>query len=152
MDLAGLLNPLTLNTLIFPLIDLYQEVVRWTYLLNLRSPRKELINIKNKDQKCFLWYHVRHINPSKEHPERIRKINKKLVKHITNAEEITEGDKEFINNIDYDGIEFPCKKKSLARLRWKTIYALTCLVMKMSWFFQFMFQIKNLKTLWICCF
>ena len=85
--------------------------------MNLRSPRKELINIKNKDQKCFLWYHVRHINPSKEHPERIRKINKKLVKHITNAEEITEGDKEFINNIDYDGIEFPCKKKSLARLR-----------------------------------
>ena len=24
--------------------------------------------------------------------------------------------------------------------------------MKMSWFFQFMFQIKNLKTRWICCF
>ena len=85
--------------------------------MNLRSPRKELINIKNKDQKCFLWYHVRHINPSKEHPERIRKINKKLVKHITNAEEITEGDKEFINNIDYDEIEFQCKNKSLARLR-----------------------------------
>ena len=37
----------------------------------LRSPRKGVINIKNKDQKCFLWYHVRHINPSKEHPERI---------------------------------------------------------------------------------
>ena len=89
-DLAGLLNPLTLNTLIFPLIDLYQEVVRWTYLLNLRSPRKELINIKNKDQKCFLWYHVRHINPSKEHPERIRKVDKKLVKHISNPEEITQ--------------------------------------------------------------
>ena len=26
------------------------------------------------------------------------------------------------------------------------------LVMKMSWFFQFLFQIKNLKTQWICCF
>ena len=37
----------------------------------LRNPRKGLINIKNKDQKCFLWCHVRHINPSKEHPERI---------------------------------------------------------------------------------
>ena len=44
-----------------------------------KSPRKGLINIKNKDQKCFLWCHVRHINPSKEHPERIRKIDKKLV-------------------------------------------------------------------------
>ena len=27
-----------------------------------------------------------------------------------------------------------------------------CLIMKMGWFFQLMFQIKNLKTLRICCF
>ena len=39
--------------------------------VELRSPKKGIINIKNKDQKCFLWCHVRHINPSKEHPERI---------------------------------------------------------------------------------
>ena len=39
--------------------------------VELKSPRKGLINIKSKDQKCFLWCHVRHINPSKEHPERI---------------------------------------------------------------------------------
>ena len=45
--------------------------------VELRSPRKGLINIKNKDQKCFLWCHVRHINSLKEHPERI-KINKKV--------------------------------------------------------------------------
>ena len=31
----------------------------------LRNPRKGLINIKNKDQKCFLWYHVRHNSSSK---------------------------------------------------------------------------------------
>ena len=36
--------------------------------VDLRSPRKGLINIKNKDQKRC---HVRHVNPSKEHPERI---------------------------------------------------------------------------------
>ena len=77
----------------------------------LKSPKKGLINIKNKDQKCFLWCHVRHINPSKEHPERIRKIDKKLVKHITNPEEITEEDKEFISDLDYDGIKFPVQKK-----------------------------------------
>ena len=41
--------------------------------VELRSPRKGLINIKTKNQKCFLWCHVRHINPSKEHPERILK-------------------------------------------------------------------------------
>ena len=39
--------------------------------VELRNPRKGLINIKNKDKKCFLWCHVRYINPSKEHPERI---------------------------------------------------------------------------------
>ena len=39
--------------------------------LELKSPRKGLTNIKNKYKKCFLYCHVRHINPSKEHPERI---------------------------------------------------------------------------------
>ena len=29
----------------------------------LKSPKKELINIKNNNQKCFLWCHVRHNNP-----------------------------------------------------------------------------------------
>ena len=75
--------------------------------VELKSPRKGPINITNKDQKCFLWCHVRHINPSKEHPERIRKIDEKLVKHITNPEEITEKDKEFVSDLDYDGIKFP---------------------------------------------
>ena len=27
--------------------------------VELKSPRKGLINIKNKDQKCFLWCHVK---------------------------------------------------------------------------------------------
>ena len=33
--------------------------------VELRIPRKGLINIKNKDQRWFLLRHVRHINPSK---------------------------------------------------------------------------------------
>ena len=83
----------------------------------LKSSKKELINIKNSDQKCFLWCHVMHINPSKEHPERIKKIDKILVKHITNPEEITQKDKEFISDLDYDG---------------KRIFASMYLVMKLS--------------------
>ena len=66
----------------------------------LRSPIKGLINIENEDRKCFLWCHVRHINPSKEHPERIKKTDKKIAeKH------------------DYNELSFPCKKKILARLK-----------------------------------
>ena len=45
--------------------------------VELRSPEKGLINIKNKDQKYFLWSHVKHINPLKEHPERIINEDKK---------------------------------------------------------------------------
>ena len=45
----------------------------------LKSPRKGLINIKNKDQKKILWCHVKHINPSKEHPEKLQKKIKNLL-------------------------------------------------------------------------
>ena len=120
--------------------------------VKLRSQKKALINIKNKDQKWFLWCHVRHINPSKKHPERIRKVDKKLVKHITNPEKFTQEDKELISDLDYDGIEFLVQEKDFSKIEVIKKYALMCLVMKISWFFQFMFQIKNLKTQWICCF
>ena len=43
----------------------------------LKNPRKSLISITCKDQNCFLWCHVRHINPSSEHPEKILKVDKK---------------------------------------------------------------------------
>ena len=55
-------------------ISTYKPLLGSSYIdlpIELRSPRKGLINIKNKDQKCFLWCHVRHINPSKEHPGKI---------------------------------------------------------------------------------
>ena len=63
--------------------------------VELRIPKKGLINIKNKDQKCFLWCYVRHINPVKEHPERIKKNDKKIVKKL-----------------DFDEIEFPVQEKN----------------------------------------
>ena len=57
-------------------ISTYRPLSGSSYIslpVELKSPRKELINIKNKDQKCFLWCHVSHIDPSKEHPKRIKK-------------------------------------------------------------------------------
>ena len=44
----------------------------------LRSSKKALIDIKNNNQKYFLRCHVRHINPSKIHPERTTRKDKKL--------------------------------------------------------------------------
>ena len=36
----------------------------------LKHPKKGLINIKNDDNKCFLWCHVRHLNPLNKKPQR----------------------------------------------------------------------------------
>ena len=44
-------------------------------LAELTIPRKRLINIKNKDKKKFFMVSCQiDINPSKEHPERIKKL------------------------------------------------------------------------------
>ena len=43
---------------------------------------KGLVNLKNKDHKCFMWYHVRLINPTNSHPERINKQDKKNAAHL----------------------------------------------------------------------
>ena len=86
-------------------ISIYRSLAGSSYILlsvELKSPRKGLINIKNKDQKCFLWCHVRHINPSKEHPERIKKTDKKIAEKL-----------------DYDGIEFPVQEKDFNKIEVK---------------------------------
>ena len=43
---------------------------------------KALINLKNKDHKCFMWCHVRLINPTNSHPERINKQDKKIAANL----------------------------------------------------------------------
>ena len=42
----------------------------------LRNPKKGLINIKNKDNECFRWCHIRHLNPQEIDPQRIKKEDK----------------------------------------------------------------------------
>ena len=64
----------------------------------LKHPKKGLTNIKNNDQKSFLWCHVRHINPLKEHPERITKIDKKIA-----------------FSLNYDETEFPVEENDFKK-------------------------------------
>ena len=45
----------------------------------LQNSKKGLINLTNEDHKCFLWSHVRHLNPLKVHPERITQSDKEFV-------------------------------------------------------------------------
>ena len=79
----------------------------------LRSSRKGLINIKNNNQKCFLWCHVRHINPVKIHPERIMREDKKWLMIFIMME-----------------LNFLCEEKILVRLKQKPTFALTRFFMK----------------------
>ena len=65
----------------------------------LRSSKKGLINIKNNDQKCFLWYHIGNINPVKIHPERT-----------------TQNDKKLANDLDHGGIGFPEQEKDFSKI------------------------------------
>ena len=63
-------------------ISTHRPLVGSSYIdlpIELKHPKKRLINIKNNDQKCFLWCHVRHVNPLKEHPEGITNLIKKLL-------------------------------------------------------------------------
>ena len=37
----------------------------------LNNPKKGLKNLRNKDDKCFMWCHVRHLNPVSDNASRI---------------------------------------------------------------------------------
>ena len=65
----------------------------------LRNPRKGLINLKNEDPKCFLWCHVRHLNPQKKDPQRIKR-----------------SDREFEKKLDYSGITFPITINQISKI------------------------------------
>ena len=39
---------------------------------------KALININEKDLKCFMWFHIRLINPQNKNAERINKEDNKI--------------------------------------------------------------------------
>ena len=67
--------------------------------MELRNPKKSLINVKNKDDECFRWCHTRHLNPQIEHTERIKK-----------------SDKQMINELNYDGITFPVMQKQYNKI------------------------------------
>ena len=65
----------------------------------LRNSRRGLINMKNEDNECFRWCHIRHLNPQAKYPQRIKKF-----------------DKEYINKLDYSGIEFPVTTKQYNKI------------------------------------
>ena len=78
-------------------ISMYSPLIGSSFVKlpnDLKNSKKGLSNIKNNDSKSFLWCRV-----IKNHPERIKKEDKKLA-----------------NNLNYEGIEFPISKKDYCKI------------------------------------
>ena len=63
----------------------YEPLLGGTYIplsKVLNNSMKDLINLKNKDHKCFMWCDVRLINPTNSHSERIHKQDKKTAANL----------------------------------------------------------------------
>ena len=70
-------------------------------LCELKNSMKGLISIKNSDNKRFIWFHIRHLNPLKSYLKRITKADKKV-----------------INDLDYDleGINLPVSRTDFGKI------------------------------------
>ena len=68
----------------------------WVPLPKELANKKAIINMKNEDNKCFLWCVLRALNPCEKNPQR---IDKKL--------------KEKENTLNMDGIEYPVSLKDI---------------------------------------
>ena len=59
--------------------------------------KKVLINMENKDDKCFLWCVLRYLHPKQWHEERVADL------------------REYENDLNFKGIEFPVKVKDIQK-------------------------------------
>ncbi|KAL9964574.1 hypothetical protein ACROYT_G028231 [Oculina patagonica] len=55
--------------------------------------------MKNEDNECFRWCHIRHLNPQDKYPQRIKK-----------------SDKAYVEKLNYDGINFPVNIKQFNKI------------------------------------
>ena len=79
----------------------------------LKHSMKSLVNIKNNDNKCFLWCHIKDLNPLKIYPQRITT-------------------KTWLMILIMKVLNFLSLKKIFARLNRKIVFALMYFVMKMN--------------------
>ena len=116
-------------------ISVYCPLSGSTYIklsCELKISMKDLIYIKNNDNKFFLWCYIRYLNSIKMHPKR-----------ITNA------DKKMVNDLDYEGIEFPVPKKDFSKTEKKNNIYINVFCYENKLTDPVYVQIKSLKIVWI---
>ena len=67
---------------------------------------KGLINLKNNDHKCFMWCHVRMLNPQNKNAERINKQDYKIAANLNYSDIVFPPD---FNDYEKLRIDFKCK-------------------------------------------
>lgn len=68
----------------------YKDATGGTYI-QLPFKSSYIINIKNKDNRCFLWCVIAYLHPANDHVDRLKNYNKE----------------EYINELNLNDIEFP---------------------------------------------
>ena len=94
-------------------ISAYSPLVGNTYielLDELKNSMKRLINIKNNDNKCFLWCHVRNLNLVERNPQR----------------------KTWLINLITKELIFLFQRKIMVELKCKIKFVLMCFVMTIN--------------------
>lgn len=98
----------------------------------LQNGAKGLINMKNEDNQCFRWCHIRHLNPQDTNTQRIKKSDKVVIK-----------------NLDYTGIEFPVTIKQVNKIEKQNNISINIFGMKTNNHILSMYQKKGMKIIWI---
>lgn len=80
-------------------------------VLILIYPMKGLINIRNNDNKCFMYCHLYHLckGEIRNHPQEVSKYKKSL-----DTEGTPKGD-----IVNYTGIEFPVKINKINKTKYR---------------------------------
>ena len=58
-----------------------------------------MVNLKNENNECFRWCHIRHLNPQEKNPQWIKKLDRKMVEEL-----------------NYQGIEFLVSTKDYTKI------------------------------------
>ena len=86
-------------------IAMYKPLAGSSYMKlpeDISNSKCGLINIKNDDNMCFVWCHVRHLRPK-----------------ARRATTITQKDRDLELSLDYEGIKFPVKISDIDRIERK---------------------------------
>ena len=101
---------------------------------DLRNSSKGLVNMKNSDDQCFRWCHIRHLNPQEKYPQWIEKLIKQ------HAEKLN------YSAITLLGYLWNISIKSRNKITLILMYS----VMKKRNHFLFTYLKKNSMIRWIC--